>query len=208
MGANAKQHFSDEQWSDYVRNLMPASTVVEVQRHLDSGCMECRAAERFWSAFYEVGPRAFALEPPAEAIRAVEAAFASRKAGAFRHKTAIPAQIIFDNLLQPAAVGVRGGKQAPRRIMSRAGRWVIDLQLEQPSGNKLIITGQVVNRWRSSQGAQALAVSLMRERAVLSTTSTNQFGEFQISGESGSDLHLYIDTPGRRAVEVPLPSDG
>jgi hypothetical protein len=206
MSSKSKQHFSDEQWSDYVRNLTAPGIVVEIQRHLDSGCKECEAAARFWSTFYEVSPHAFEFQPPAEVIRAVEASFASRNF-TLRRKSSVVARVIFDSMLQPAPAGVRSSRHSPRRIVSRVGRWVIDLQLEQTSGKKLIVTGQVINRPWLARAAPALDISLMREQVVLGRSATNQFGEFQVSGESGSDLHLYIDAPGRMAIKVPLPGE-
>jgi hypothetical protein len=111
-------------------------------------------------------------------------------------------------MLQPAPAGVRGSKRSPRRIVSQVGKWVVDLQLEQTAGKKLIVTGQVINRPLSARAASTLAVSLLREQVVLGSSSTNQFGEFQVSGESGAGLRLYIDSPGRVAIEVPLPDEG
>jgi hypothetical protein len=208
MSGKSKQHFTDEQWSDYVRNLTMVGFVVEIQRHLDSGCEECREAARFWSEFYEVSTHAFALLPPSEALRAVEASFASHSFGASRRKSVLVAKVIFDSMLQPAPAGVRGSKRSPRRIVSQVGKWVVDLQLEQTAGKKLIVTGQVINRPLSARAASTLAVSLLREQVVLGSSSTNQFGEFQVSGESGAGLRLYIDSPGRVAIEVPLPDEG
>lgn len=207
MSAKSKHHFSDEQWADYVRNLTAPGAVVEIQQHLASGCKECDAAAHFWSAFYEVSLRAFSFQPPAEVIREVEASFAGRKFSTLRRKSAMLARVIFDSMLQPAPAGVRGSRVSPRRIVSRVGRWVIDLQLEHTSGKKLIVTGQVVNRPWLARAAPALDISLMREQIVLGRSATNQFGEFQVSGESGGGLRLYIDAPGRMAIEVPLPGE-
>jgi hypothetical protein len=204
MGGYSKQHFSDEQWADYVRHVLPASAVAEIQRHLDSGCEECGQAARFWSAFAEVGARAFAFEPPADTVRAVELSFRTRDFTTERRKRTTLAQLIFDSMRQPAPAGVRGSKHSPRRMISRAGRWVIDLHVEQAAGKKLIITGQVINESRA-RGLEPVPIALMRGQTVLDTSSTNQFGEFQISGEVGSGLHLYIDVPTRTAIEVPLP---
>ena len=205
MSGRSKQHFSDEQWSDFVRDLTASDTAIQIQRHLESGCNECQAAVRFWSAFYEVSPRAFSSEPPAHVIREVEAAFSRGNFGTLRRKSAILARVVFDSMLQPAPAGVRGSKDSPRRIVSRVGRWVIDLQLEHASGRKLIVTGQVINRPWLARAAPPLDIALVREQIVLGRSATNQFGEFQVSGEGGKGLSLYIDAPGRTAIEVPLP---
>jgi hypothetical protein len=201
---NSEYHFSDEQWSDYVRDLTPEAESGEMRRHLRTGCGQCRKAERFWSKLYEVG-QSNAYAPPEEAVRAVERFFERPRSAVSQRERWIWAEIVFDSMLHPLPMGVRSSNATARRLMTRAGNWIIDLQLERRGGAKFLVTGQVSNSRRRT--SKAMAVSLMRDDTVFETSTINELGEFQISCEPGGGLHLRIDAPGRTSINVPLPTD-
>jgi hypothetical protein len=198
------KHFSDEEWLDFVRQVMPASQRALLETHLQSECPECVHLHRFWGNVHEVARREARSDVPTD-VRALEAIFAQ-----WRRMHVVPvkakrARPIFDSLLQPIPAGVRTVARPSRRLLHRLGKWIVDLRLELEPGGLLSVTGQMLNSgWHPPEGTK-LPVFLMSNGALVGETGANHFGEFQLTVPRSPDLTLFIDLPRRPAIAVVLP---
>jgi hypothetical protein len=199
-------HFTDEQWVDYARGLSsPEATGAEMDRHLREGCENCHTLFALWRAVAEVATRESRYQAPADAVRAAEVAFAGWSRLQLLRRRARPARLTFDSLWEPLAAGVRSQSVSPRRVVQRAGRWIIDLRLEPEPGKRLSLTGQVHKSGEDPGAQTGMEVSLVSNDKLVTQTSTNAFGEFEFHCDPAQEMHIYIGVPGRRPIAVKLP---
>ncbi len=133
-------HFDDDTWLDVVRNI-PNPASQEVERHLNSGCQICHAAQRLWSGVRDGLPEALAEGPSEKAVRAVLNAFEFQKKVPLLTRIANFAQLLFDSALEPVPFGVRGGNSPARHLLHESAGTLIDLQIEQQASLPGAITG-------------------------------------------------------------------
>lgn len=199
------KHFSEEDWLDFVREVMPSSRQAALEKHLESQCPECMQLRHFWESVRNVARRESANEVPSHVVRAGEAVFAGwrlRFVLPTRAKRAFP---IFDSLLEPLPVGVRSATQAPRRVLHRWGQWTVDLRIESEPGDRVSITGQVLKPgWQPKEEFKTRVLLASRHEPV-AETDTNHFGEFQFTFHRAPDLTIYITVSGQHVIAIPLP---
>src|SRR5690242_21218204 len=99
------RHFSDEEWLDFVRQVMPASQRAPLETHLQSECPECVHLRRFWQNVHDVARREGGSGVPPEVTRAAEAAFAEWRRTVVLPLQATRARPVFDSLLEPLPAG-------------------------------------------------------------------------------------------------------
>ena len=115
------------------------------------------------------------------------------------------ALLIFDSWLTPLPAGVRSDSPLPRRILERAGQWLVDLRFEPAAGKRMFLMGQVARSGKHGDARVNLPILLMSPDALLTETSANQFGEFQLQFDQANGLRIYIDVPRQRPVGILLP---
>src|ERR1044072_187430 len=103
----AVRHFSDEDWVNFVLEVLPPPQRLALEQHLRRGCSECEHSRKFWENTYKIAQRDRATQVPDELQRAGEEMFA-----VWRRKYVLPTRAtralpIFDSLLEPVPVGVR-----------------------------------------------------------------------------------------------------
>ncbi len=166
-----------------------------MQQHLQSGCSDCRHAERMYRTMAEFLSAEPAYTPPASATRFVVGAMAWARPGKRR-------MVLAEWLggLQPVAAGLRSGAAEARHAAFMAGDWIVDIRLEpaarsvpaSPLGGQ--ISGQVLHATDPQCAAADAPVSIRQRRRVLEVTSTNPHGEFQFALPTGAgpESHLAI----------------
>lgn len=90
-------------------------------------------------------------------------------------------------------------------MLYRADPYQVDVQIEaKPTGNRLVITGQLLNVSGSDIAASEVQVTLSNRRGSLVHTVTNQFGEFGGEIENSGDLDISFPRPGEKPVVISL----
>jgi hypothetical protein len=199
------EHFTEDQWSDFVRGVLPAGEAAALQQHLEDGCETCRQSFRLWQVVAAVADSEVRNEVPDALVRSARAAFMEwhrlyRLAERIR-----TARLVFDSLLAPLPSGVRSEGSTPRRILWQAGEWSCDLRFEPSIGKRIIVMGQVIKSRQPSGSIAGSSILLMTTKTLVAETTVNQFGEFQLQFEQANGLRIFIDIPGGRPVAILLP---
>jgi hypothetical protein len=194
------KHFTDERWLDFARRLLPEGEERHMQAHLDEGCATCSEVYRIWQSVYQIVSRESSYEPDDTLVNTVKHKFSGRfPRPAGPDVLARLAELVFDSLWSPVTVaaGVRSMASSARHLLYRSGPLAIDVRLNMHDGSQVSIAGQVMER----AGAEFAdhAVQVLRGDAVLSRTTTNQFGEFHAIVDHGPGIRIRIEVD-----ELPL----
>jgi len=200
------KHFSDEEWLDFVREVMPASRRTVLEEHLLSGCSTCVELRTFWESVRDVAHRHSRAEVPPGLIEDEKAIFTGwvrRFILPTRAKRTYP---IFDSLLVPVPTGVRAIALSPRRVVQAWRHWIVDLRILSEPGDRMSLIGQLLRRgWRPENDFKA-DVLLMKGDTVIAETQMNNFGEFQFGLQRIEDLGIFIDMPRGQTIAVAVPN--
>jgi len=196
-----EQHFTEDQWSDLVRGVLPAEKSLALWQHLEKGCEGCRQSFRLWQLVADVANNEIRQEVPEALMHSSRGAYIEWRRLYLLPQRARMVRLVFDSLLAPLPSGVRSEASAPRRILWESGQWSCDLRIEPLAGKRTFLTGQIV-----APGSQAgLPVLLLSADALEAETTANQFGEFQLEIDRANGLRIYFDVPGIRPVGILLP---
>jgi hypothetical protein len=195
------KHFSEEAWADFARNLVAPGIRATMQRHIDTGCQKCGTSLLLWQAVAAVGNQESAYAPSEDIVRVAKAQYS---AVAAHFKTSLLARLVFDSNLQPVTVGLRG-TAATRQFLYEAGDYVIDLRLDaKREMDRISLVGQVLNRAKTSGAAQGVLVRLLKGVLPVANTATNDFGEFQLEFDAGTDFSIAIGMDEENVIVLPL----
>lgn len=188
------KHFSITEWADFARDVATEEQSTEMQKHLDEGCSICRETVQTWKSVTECARHELDYDPPSSALRIAKSYFAPFKLASKQATSFRIARLTFDSFARRAEVGVRGSDQSPRQLMYQFDNVFIDLRIEpNPASKHLALAGQVADSGSRPQEVEGMAVSLLQDGAVLSKTSTNQFGEFRLSFKDSKSVQLLVD---------------
>ena len=194
------KHFSEEDWADFVRDLVAPKVRMTMQQHIDDGCNQCEATLRLWQSVLSIARAESVVTPPTDTVRVVKSQFVAPVA-----KAKPGLRLLFDSDLQPVTAGVRGSVSA-RQFLYETDDHYIDLRLEPRRGSdRACVVGQVLNRKKAGRAAQKVPVRLLEGKLHRAATATNQHGEFQIEFDPGHNLCLAI---GHEQEEIVLPLYG
>jgi hypothetical protein len=197
------KHFSDEDWLDYARRLLPADQHQRMESHVSSGCARCTKLLAIWKAVHQTGSRLSQDDPPDAAVRAVKAAFGQRRTQDAPLEIRFAA-LLFDSFVNAPLAAVRSGSSTARHLLYQVETWTIDLRVEE-DGERVTIDGQVLDSTAGGGPALAGEITLMRGESEQSRTSTNEFGEFQLVGAGATDLQIHVEIPGQRPIRIRIP---
>jgi len=199
------KHFTTEEWIDFVRQVAPGSKQHVMQQHLEKGCRRCQATVELWQKIYTTAMTEAAYQPPAENVRAAKAAFATAGWTAASQERRSTLEVLFDSFLQPVFAGARSAGTGMRQMLYRADPYQVDIQIEtKPEGNRLVVTGQLLNVSRPDFGASNVHVTLSNRRGSVVHTATNQFGEFRGEVDFSGDLELSFPRPEEKPIVISL----
>jgi len=195
------EHFSSDKWADFVRNVLEQKQKAMMQVHLDAGCESCSKALAAWVHVRNVAAREREHEPPARAVRLVKGLLAIH--GKPRREGV--AALLFDSLLTPGVVGVRSAAGAARQLLYAQENYRIDLRLEKKvDSNAISLVGQILISEDPAVPVAQAAVALLRDRKIVSTSRTNEFGEFHLECGMASSLRLQFVLPDRSIIRTAM----
>lgn len=201
------EHFREEDWLDFAREVGDQDHRARVAQHLEAGCSECEQTFRLWAAVLSVADQATQAGPPDSIMRKMKERFAAHRPRKLREKIAAQAALVFDSFRQPLLAGMRASSGTlARQLLYKAGRYTIKLQVEPGARvERLSIVGQILDDQEPAGGLRDIAVLALRGSKTLDRTITNPLGEFLLEPEATDKLQLSVDVPeiGTFTVESP-----
>jgi hypothetical protein len=186
------EHFTEEDWVDFVREQAPPARRAALQQHLDGGCPRCTRTVRVWRDVLGAAQQESASRPPDALVRQIRGTFALRRPPRLRETVAARVALVFDSLLQPSRAGVRSAGPSPRHLLYKAGRYTIKLRVEPTEAERMTIAGQILDDHQPPAAVQDIAVLVLRGGKTLDRTLTNQLGEFVLEPDAAGNLRLCV----------------
>jgi len=202
------EHFSDQQWADFVRGLSTAPQQSAMQTHLDSGCARCAETVRLLRV---VSASAAAwTSVPEHLTAAARAVFepGSAERGWIEKLTPLIATLAFGPSLDWQPAGVRGRALEGHRAVFRAGDYSVDLSLEAVEAlERREMVGQISHELDPEQRLEGVIVQVLVAGRTVGETATNRFGEFMIECPEKDSviLRLALKHQGHR-IDLPIRS--
>jgi len=198
-GGMDMKHFTTEEWVDFM-NQAASGQRQAMQKHLATGCKQCTKTVSLWqkvriNAAVVTGE---SYQPPVDAVRQAKALYLTNRLNtrALEQKPSL-IEVLFDSFLQPVLAGARSAVTGTRQMLYRADPYQVDIQIEaKPEGNRLVVTGQLLDVSRPDILGREVQVTLSNHRGMVVYMVTNQFGEFRGEIENTGDLE--ISFPGQQ----------
>jgi hypothetical protein len=204
-GGTEMKHFKTEEWVDFVNQVASSGQQTAMQKHLESGCKSCMETVSLWQKVRNSAAAEASYQPPAESVRIAKAAFATAGWAAKHEKTGSLVELLFDSFRQPALVGARSAGMGMRQMLYRADPYQVDMQIEtKPEGNRLVITGQLLDVGRPDVVGSEIQVTLSNRRGAVLHTMTNKFGEFRAEIDNSGDLEVSFPRPDEKPIVISL----
>jgi hypothetical protein len=197
------KHFTTDEWIDFVNQVAANNKKIEMQQHLEGGCGRCTETVALWQKVRKTAASERSYQPPAESVRVAKASFSTAGLAAKPRESSSLIEVLFDSFLQPAIAGARSTGRGVRQMLYRADPYQVDLQIEaKPEGNRLMITGQVLDLSRAIVVGSEIRVLISNRRGSSVHAVTNQFGEFRAEIDDSGDLELSFPRPDEKPIIV------
>lgn len=200
------EHFREEDWLDFAREVGDGEHRARVARHLEEGCPDCEQTFRLWAAVLSIADQATQSGPPEHVLGRMKERYALQRPKKLRERIAAPAALVFDSFRQPLLAGMRASAGVPgRQLLYKAGRYTIKLQVEAAARERVSIVGQILDDQEPAGGLRDIAVLALGGSRTLDRTVTNPLGEFHLEPDATDKLQLSVDVPeiGTFTVEPP-----
>src|ERR1700687_1933564 len=168
------EHFTTEKWIDFVNQVVAAKEKQLMEKHLKQGCERCTEIVSLWHRVRQSAAAEKNFQPPENTVRLAKAAFAGAGLAGQRKGAGSRVKVLFDSFLQPVFEGARSEGTGTRQMLYRADPFQIDVQVEaKPGGNRIVITGQLLNLNSPGIIAQDTRVVLSNMRGQIVNAGTN-----------------------------------
>ena len=190
------EHFREEDWLDFARDVGDRAHRALVARHLETGCPECEETLRLWAAVLTIADQEAGVLPNS-VLQRMKDRFSVHRPAKLGEKIAAGAALVFDSFRQPLLAGMRASSGATaRQLLYKAGRYTIKLQVEPGmEQERLSIVGQILDEQDPAGGLRDIAVLALKGSHTLDRTITNQLGEFYLEPGATDKLQLSVDVP-------------
>jgi len=134
---------------------------------------------------------------------------AFRKTKELLERVAGKAALVFDSFRQPLPAEVRVVGPSARRLLYKAGRYLVMLRLEPGAdSDRVSLVGQILDEGVPKKPLNDLTVLVSSGGRTVDRTLTNRFGEFLLQPDHAKDLRLSVEAPEIGSFIVSLPSAG
>jgi hypothetical protein len=199
------KHFTTEEWIDFVNQVTTSTQQKAMQKHLETGCKRCTETVALWQKVRSMAAAEASYQPPAASVRVAKASFATGNWAAKPKKADSLIEVLFDSFLQPAVAGTRSAGIGMRQMLYRADPYQVDVQIEvRPDGNRMVITGQLLDASRPGIVGKEVQVTISNRRGTVVHTVTNQFGEFRGEIDNSGDLEISFPSPEDKPIVISL----
>ena len=122
-----------------------------------------------------------------------------------RHRTPLPAKLVFDTASRPQRAGTRRREASSRHVLYEIEDLCLDLRLDRsPQSTSAIVVGQLADREDPLKPLAGLTVLLVAGEKFVGRTTSNRQGEFQMEYEPKQALSLCLPIDAERLIEVPV----
>src|SRR5437016_9547328 len=199
------EHFTTENWIDFVNQAVDASKKSLMEQHLKQGCKRCTETVSLWQRVRQSAASEASYQPPEDAVRVAKATFADAGLMGQRKGAGSRIKVLFDSFLQPVFEGARSAGAVTRQMLYRADPFQIDVQLEvKPGGNRIVVTGQLLDVSNPGIIAPDTRILFSNMRGHVVHAAVNQFGEFSGEIENSGDLQLTFVSAGGKPIVISL----
>lgn len=203
------EHFSTQDWVDFVRKVASPEITSEMKQHLDDACPDCSKSQQLWRFVMEQTEQQRQAEPPASSLQVVKAGFRLRKVVPFPSGKLDLATLQFDSDRQPLVAGLRSGHASARQLLYKSGTVCIDMRMQPtPGSESVVLIGQLLDSMNPGHGIGGIPVSLLLKGDTVSRKQTNQDGEFDFGLSLSSDMQLVFGMGESRTIVVAVPEGG
>jgi hypothetical protein len=187
------RHYDITEWTDYVRNVVPADQQGQMRSHLQAGCSKCEKIHAVLSRFANICMREVAYEVPRVAEQQVKALVVLHKAPRQSALQRLLGSLIYDSVNNPQPAGIRGTHQINRQVLFHAGDYSVDLRFEHEKGSaSMVLVGQIANQSEPEEKLGNIPVILVAGKREITRSISNTFGEFQLEYVPEGDLRLLV----------------
>ena len=173
-------HFSDEEWTDYVRGILPDAQRTALQNHLDRACESCMKLHATWQAIQQTAQTATLDEPSDGSLRIAKALFAMHKPEGQPSYASQMVRLLFDSALA-TATGFRSASTVSRKYVYSVGKYLDDIQLQDDErGRPTQLVGQITSQDGADTTLEGSPILLLREMQVIARGTLNHIGEFHL----------------------------
>src|SRR5258708_39897760 len=153
------EHFREEDWLDFARDVGDRDHRALVARHLATGCPQCEETLRLWAAVLTVADQEAGGSLSNSVLQRMKDRFSVHRPPKLGEKIAAGAALVFDSFRQPLLAGMRAsGGATARQPLYKAGRYTIKPQEEPGNGQqRLSIGGQIPDAQEPAGGPPAHA---------------------------------------------------
>ncbi len=199
------EHFTTENWIDFVNQAVDTNAKESMERHLKQGCKRCTNTVSLWQRVQQSAASEANYQPPEHAVRVAKATFAGANLAGQRKGARSRIKVLFDSFLQPVFEGARSAGAVTRQMLYRADPFQIDVQLEaKPGGNRIVVTGQLLDLSNPGVIGRDARIVLSNMQGQVVNAITNQFGEFSGEFENSGDLQMTFASPGSQPIVISL----
>jgi hypothetical protein len=199
------EHFTTENWIDFVNQAVDSNAKELMERHLKQGCKRCMKTVSLWQRVRQSAASEVSYQPPEGAVRVAKAEFAGAGLAGQKKGAGSGIKVLFDSFLQPVFEGARSAGVGTRQMLYRADPFQIDVQVEaKHGGNRIVVTGQLLNLSCPGIVGQDASIVLSNMRGQVVNAVTNQFGEFSGEIENSGDLQMTFASPGSQPIVISL----
>jgi hypothetical protein len=203
-----ERHPSEAALLDLARGLAAPADAAKIAEHLRTGCERCQKTYNIWRTVHLFREQEKDFEPPPEAVRTVKAAFEAAGKGQGIPKLCAFGRLIFDSFRQPLLAGYRGTMADARHLVYEVDAFSIDMRMEGAGETPISLTGQILKNGNFSATAGTVVALNHASHGILTQTTANAAGEFQLDFTEQRELTLYFHIPeeGLLAVALPVPA--
>src|SRR5690349_3831367 len=199
------EHFTTENWIDFVNQAVDVSEKKLMEQHLKQGCKRCTKTVALWQRVRQSAALEANYQPPEGAVRIAKATFAGAGLADQTKGAGSRIKVLFDSFLQPVFEGARSASAGTRQMLYRADPFQIDIQVEaKPGGNRVVVTGQVLDMRDPKIVGQDGRIVLSNLRGHVVHAFTNQFGEFSGEIENSGELQLTFSSGDNLPIVISL----
>ena len=199
------EHFTTENWIDFVNQAVDVSEKKLMEQHLKQGCKRCTKTLLLWQRVQQSAASEVNYQPPEDAVRIAKATFAGAGLADQRKGAGSRIKVLFDSLLQPVFEGARSAGAGTRQMLYRADPFQIDIQVEaKPGANRIVVTGQVLDMTDPKVVGRDARIVLSNLRGHVVHAVTNEFGEFSGEIENSGELQMTFSSGGSVPIVISL----
>lgn len=198
------KHFSEEQWTDFVRGVEGPEKEA-MHAHLESGCERCRQAVQWLGELLRFGRNEASLEVPASLVSDAVAIFPPRPVSNWTSSLSeLVASLLFSASPDWEPSGVRSVAANGPMVVYRAGDYLVEFSWEQlPNGSREIV-GQITNETMREEVLDVVVIQLLTSDRIVAETEVGPFGEFVVEQPPGRNMTLRLGLK-KHGIRIDLP---